>query len=161
LTKIVQVFENAQVKHRAQAIVAVHLILRRDDDVLLGLRVNTGWSDGCWHLPAGHLEAGESPLDALVRESAEELGLTLDPAHAELVHLLHYHESPPRLNLFFQVRQWSGSPVNAEPDKCADLHWFSLRKLPTPLVGYTGAALARLRDGTPYSEWAEAGSAAR
>ena len=148
-------FENAQVKHRAQAIVAVHLILRRGDDVLLGLRLNTGW-----HLPAGHVEPGETPLDALVREAAEELGLALDPAHAELVHLLHYAEQTPRLNLFFEVRRWSGEPVNAEPGKCADLHWFSLHKLPTPLVGYAGAALAHRRRGVPYSEGAEAGSAA-
>ncbi|GAA2401288.1 hypothetical protein Cme02nite_58690 [Catellatospora methionotrophica] len=148
-------------KHRERAIVAVHLILRRDDDVLLGLRINTGWSDGCWHLPAGHLEAGESPLDALVRETAEELGLSLDPAQVELVHTVHCRGEASRLQLFFQVRQWSGSPVNAEPDKCADLHWFSLRKLPTPLVGYTGAALARLLDGAPYSEWDDAGSVAR
>ncbi|MEV0457076.1 NUDIX hydrolase [Catellatospora methionotrophica] len=148
-------------KHREQAIVAVHLILRRDDDVLLGLRINTGWSDGCWHLPAGHLEAGESPLDALVRETAEELGLSLDPAQVELVHTVHCRGEASRLQLFFQVRQWSGSPVNAEPDKCADLHWFSLRKLPTPLVGYTEAALARLLDGAPYSEWDDAGSVAR
>ncbi len=153
-------FENAQVKHRAQAIVAVHLILRRGDDVLLGLRFNTGWSDGCWHLPAGHVEPGETPLDALVREAAEELGLALDPAQAELVHLLHYAEDPPRLNLFFEVTRWSGAPVNAEPGKCADLHWFSLHKLPSPLVGYAGAALAHRRGGVPYSEWAEAGSAA-
>lgn len=147
--------------NRAQAIVAVHLILRRDDDVLLGLRRNTGWSDGCWHLPAGHLEPGEPPLDALVREAREELGIAVDPAEATLVHLLHFPGEPSRLNLFFEARRWSGEPVNVEPDKCADLHWFSLRKLPTPLVGYAGAALAHRRAGVAYSEWADSASSAR
>ncbi|HEY6314153.1 MAG TPA: NUDIX domain-containing protein [Streptosporangiaceae bacterium] len=43
----------------------VHLVLLDDDGrVLLGRRKNTGFADGCYHLPAGHLEAGESVIDA-------------------------------------------------------------------------------------------------
>ncbi|MDI1462439.1 NUDIX domain-containing protein [Catellatospora sp. KI3] len=142
--------------HRAQTILAVHLILRRGDDVLLGLRCGTGWSDGQWHLPAGHVEPGESPLDALAREAKEELGLALDPAAATLVHTMHQHLAgeDPYLHLFFAVHRWHGTPVNAEPHKCADLHWFGLRKLPTPMVPYAAAALAHHRDGIGYSEWA-------
>ena len=35
--------------------------------------------DGCWGLPAGWVEAGETPAEALVREFLEETGLEVEP----------------------------------------------------------------------------------
>ncbi|NUR28984.1 MAG: NUDIX domain-containing protein [Catenulispora sp.] len=137
---------------RESAIVAVHAILRRGPGILLGLRQGTGWSDGRWHLPSGHVEQ-EPALTALVRESWEELGVIVDPAHARLVHVLHYWGRPSRLNLFFEVTGWDGDPVNAEPHKCADVHWFDLQKLPHNIVGYAEQALRCYERGVEYSEW--------
>lgn len=139
-------------KHRDQAILAVHAILRRDDQVLLGLRQGTGWSDGQWHLPAGHVEQ-ESALASLVREAWEELGVIIDPAATQLVHVLHYWGRPSRINFFFEVTAWEGEPVNAEPDKCAGVRWFDLDKLPSMTVAYAAQALDRFRHGLPYSEF--------
>lgn len=35
--------------------------------------------DGCWGMPAGWVEAGERPADALVREFKEETGMEIEP----------------------------------------------------------------------------------
>ena len=35
--------------------------------------------DGCWGMPAGWVEAGETPAHALVREFAEETGMEIEP----------------------------------------------------------------------------------
>jgi 8-oxo-dGTP diphosphatase len=137
---------------REQAILAVHVILRRDAGVLLGLRQGTGWSDGQWHLPSGHVEQ-EPALTALVREAWEELGVVLDPASARLVHVMHHWGTPSRLNLFFEVTSWEGEPVNAEPHKCADVHWFDVERLPHAMVAYAVQALHCYERGIPYSEW--------
>jgi 8-oxo-dGTP pyrophosphatase MutT (NUDIX family) len=61
------------------------VFLRRDvgdtAEVLLQLRQGTGFMDGHWAAAAaGHVEAGESVLEAAVREATEELGITIDPA---------------------------------------------------------------------------------
>jgi hypothetical protein len=48
----------------------VHLILLSPaGEILLGQRHNTGYEDGAWHVPSGHLEAGESVIATLVREA--------------------------------------------------------------------------------------------
>lgn len=146
-------------KQREPAIVAVHAVLRRDEHVLLGLRQGTGWSDGQWHLPSGHVEQ-ESALAALVREVWEELAVVVDPAATQLVHVLHHWGRPSRLNLFFEVTSWEGEPVNAEPDKCAGLGWFPLDRLPTITVAYAEHALGCYQGSVPYSEFGFAGDRA-
>ncbi|MEV5837641.1 NUDIX domain-containing protein [Nocardia sp. NPDC052112] len=60
----------------------VHLLLRRGSEVLFGQRRNTGFEDGAWHLPSGHLEADESVVDALIREAREEIGVAIAPITA-------------------------------------------------------------------------------
>lgn len=73
---------------------AAHLwIAAEDDRVLLQKRadVKVNWP-GLWDISvAGHVNAGESAIDAIVRESFEELGLRL--SHDELTHIgtLPYH----------------------------------------------------------------------
>jgi 8-oxo-dGTP pyrophosphatase MutT (NUDIX family) len=63
---------------RPRVIVDVNLLVINNNRLLLGRRCNTGFADGLYSLPAGHLELGESVLSAAVREAREELGITID-----------------------------------------------------------------------------------
>lgn len=137
---------------RQRAQVDVHLILRRGDDILLGQRINIGWADGCWHLPAGHGEDHEPALTTLIREAREELGITIEPGNARLVYVLHHLTESSRIALFFQVTHWTGEPANTEPDKCAGWQWHHLDDLPTPMIPYARQALTGYRTGQAYSE---------
>ena len=134
-------------KHRL--ITDLHLILRDGPRVLFGLRRNTGFADGLYHLPAGHLEADETIIAGTLREAKEELGIEIAPADLELVHTMHLREG--RLSLFFEVRDWSGEISNAEPDKCAALTWMARDALPQNLVPYARAALERIQSGQRLS----------
>src|SRR4051812_27606999 len=58
-------------------VVAVHLFLLRDDQVLLLRRQNTGYEDGNYSVIAGHVEGGEEIKAAMIREAREEAGITL------------------------------------------------------------------------------------
>jgi 8-oxo-dGTP diphosphatase len=137
---------------RQRAQVDVHLILRRGDTILLGQRINTGWADGHWHLPAGHGEEHEPALTTLVREAREELGIVIAPGDARLVHVLHHLTESSRFALFFDVTDWTGEPANTEPHKCAGWQWYPLDDLPTPMIGYARQALTAVRAGRLYSE---------
>ena len=62
---------------RFTLVVAVHLFLRRGDEVLLARRCNTGYADGQYSVIAGHLDGGEEVVAAAVREAREEVGLDI------------------------------------------------------------------------------------
>ena len=59
------------------------IVLRRDPDALrvLAVRPSVAGED-LWVLPKGHIEPGEEPIEAAVREVAEESGVrAADPAY--------------------------------------------------------------------------------
>jgi 8-oxo-dGTP diphosphatase len=126
-------------------IVDLHLILRQDVRILFGLRRNTGFSDGMYHLPAGHLEDEETISAGAIREAKEELGIDIHPDDLHLVHVMHQRSG--RLSLFFEVGKWSGDLVNAEPHKCESLDWIPAGRLPENIVPYAAIALQFIRDG--------------
>ncbi|WP_433597512.1 NUDIX hydrolase [Nocardia sp. CA-135953] len=136
---------------RHKVIGDVHLLLRRGSDVLFGLRQNTGFEDGAWHLPSGHLEAGESVIDALIREAKEEIGISIAPEDVHFAHIMHNSSSGGRVAFFFSVRSWKGEPENREPDKCSELQWFSANELPDHMIDYCRVAMAHIVNGHPFS----------
>lgn len=54
-------------------------LLIRDGRALFARRAADREFGGYWEVPGGKVEAGESHIEALVREFEEEVGLTLDP----------------------------------------------------------------------------------
>ncbi|MET8425456.1 NUDIX domain-containing protein [Nocardia sp. NPDC004860] len=129
----------------------VHLLLCRGDRVLFGQRQNTGYEDGAWHLPSGHLEAGESVVEALIREADEEVGVRIMPEDVQFAHIMHNSSSGGRMAFFFVVDEWEQDPVNREPDKCSGLEWFSLNSLPEHLIAYCRTALEQIDVGEQFS----------
>ena len=61
---------------RFAARVAVYIALVNDGRIFLLRRANTGYRDGEWAMPAGHVESGETPEQAALRELREETGVS-------------------------------------------------------------------------------------
>ncbi|WP_336205309.1 NUDIX hydrolase [Nonomuraea sp. LPB2021202275-12-8] len=144
---------------RFRAIVDVHVLLVRGQEVLLGRRSGTGYGDGLWHLPSGHLDAGESVVQAAVREAREEVGVVIEPRDLAFAHVMH--RAPERVGFFFVATRWDGEPYNAEPDKCSEVAWWRLDGLPGDIVGYPAAAMAHALERVPFAlyEWPADGHA--
>ena len=139
---------------RHTLIPAVHLLLFDGDKILLLRRCNTGFCDGCYSVPAGHVEDGESATLALAREAQEEIGIKIQPE--DLVFRLVMHRRTPeaqRVDFFFTASRWSGDVVNAEPRKCDDLSWFTCSDLADNMVPYVRAAIDAHLGGYAYAEF--------
>lgn len=137
---------------RYTSVIDLHLILRRDNDILLGKRVNTGFADGFYALPAGHLEADEAATQGMAREAREETAILIEPSDLTLVHVMHHHTNTGRVAPFFEATDWVGEVVNCEPAKCTGWTWHSVDTLPELIVPYIAEALRRIRAHTLYSE---------
>ncbi len=140
-------------RDRFRLVAAVHLVLLQQGKVLLLRRFNTGYEDGNYSVPAGHLDGDEPATHAMARETLEETGLLVRPAALSLVHTMHRRAEAERLDLFFAAREWSGTPTVREPDKCDELRWCPADRLPPNTVGYVRAALTHVLAGVAYSEY--------
>jgi 8-oxo-dGTP pyrophosphatase MutT (NUDIX family)/GNAT superfamily N-acetyltransferase len=102
--------------------------LVRDGRVLLGHRTgNRRWFPDVWDLPGGHVEDGESELDALRRELQEEVGVQVAALDTEPITRL----TSEGLHLgVWQVHDWAGQPVNGCPEEHDELRWVALAELP-------------------------------
>lgn len=138
---------------RARFPVTVHLLFFRNDQVLLLRRFNTGYADGQYSVPAGHLDGGETVLAAAAREAEEEVGIRLQASDMTFSTVMHRMEEEERVDFFVLVHQWQGEPFNAEPDKCDDLLWVDVNQLPNNTVPYVRQALGNHLAGVRFDEY--------
>lgn len=141
-----------QDKHKV--VPAAYVILRDNNKVLLLRRANTGYMDGSYSLPSGHIDGGEPADAAAVREAKEEIDVVISLPHLHLVHVIHKQAEEgdhERVCFFFEASEWQGEPRNAEPDKCDDLRWFNLNNLPDKMAPEVSHALTQIEQGHIYS----------
>ncbi len=135
---------------RFTAPVAVHLFLLRDDEILLLRRFNTGHEDGRYSVIAGHLDGGEGVVDAMCREAREEAGIELDRTATSVCGVMHrLSPDSERIDFFLTTTGWSGEVRNLEPEKCDELRWVPVGRLPDTTIPYVAAAIETWRRG----EW--------
>jgi 8-oxo-dGTP diphosphatase len=138
---------------RAKFPATVHLLFFRDDQVLLLRRFNTGYADGQYSVPAGHLDGGETVISAAAREAEEETGLGLEETDILFSSVMHRLDQDERVDFFVHVQLWRGEPVNAEPDKCDELRWVRVNELPHNTVPYVRKAIQNHWDGIKFDEF--------
>ena len=110
--------------------------------VLVAERLGGGPFQGLWEFPGGKIDDGETAVDALSRELAEELGITV--TNSEPFMELH-HEYPDRIvDLeFFLVSDWQGEPAGLEGQ---GIRWLPVSALePDELLPADAPVLEELR----------------
>ena len=145
-------------KERFKIIPEVCVLVIKNNEILLSRRLNTGWEDGNYGLPAGHIEDGETMSEGAAREAHEEIGIEIDPKNLRHVHTQHRFADDPgnphsRVGFYFVPTQYKGEIENKEPDKCSELKFFPLDQLPQNTIGHIRTAIECYRNGVTYSEF--------
>lgn len=121
--------------------VGVGAVILRDNKILLLLR-NKAPEAGCWTIPGGKVEFGETVEAAILREVQEEVG-----TEAKIIaplgvtnHILKEegtHYVSPRFLVSI-----IGEPKNMEPMSHSEMKWFSIDALPENVTMTTQKALS-------------------
>ena len=108
-------------------------LIDADNRVLVTQRPEGKALAGLWEFPGGKLEPGERPEPALIRELAEELGITVQEAClAPLTFASHAYESFHLLMPLYICRKWQGTVTAREHQQLAWVRANKLRDYPMP-----------------------------
>jgi len=143
-----------------RVIPSIFTVILKDGKVLMLRRYKTGWMDGFYDLPAGHLEEQERLEVGAARELMEETSLSVKPEDLKLVHVYQNFHQPasPHFGFIFLAKAWSGTPKLMEVDKSDDLDFFPLDKLPPKTTPYVRYALGKLDSDKVTTSYQEPGS---
>jgi len=115
-------------------------VIKHNDHILLGYRCGKH-APNLWACPGGHLEYGEHPFEAVIRETKEEANIDVeidedfDMGWSSNV---WENENKHYITLYIRCRLKEGcSPedvVNMEPHKLKDWTWFHVDNLPDNMM---------------------------
>ena len=128
-------------------IVAAAALVDGDGRVLLQQRPPGRSMAGLWEFPGGKLEAGETPEQALIRELAEELGISVEQAClAPAVFASDRIGDRALLLLLYVCRKWRGVPTALDAAairwvRPVEMHALAMPPADKPLIGLLEALL--------------------
>lgn len=133
--------------------VSVNLVLKDKESVCLMRRYNTGWNDGMYALMGGHVEDGENPTTAIIREAREELGITI--SKEDIYPVFTMAVNPDHIYIYFACENYIGNVANNEPNQCDDVRFFDMANLPENIIPADKTALNIINqnNGTIYGEF--------
>ena len=139
---------------KQKAITAVNSLIIKDNKVLLLKRANTGYCDGMYGVPAGHIDDLELGSTAMLRELKEEISLNLKPTDIKQVCTVHkLQKDCVYIHYFFKISNFNIQDIkNNEPNKCDELAWFDLDNLPENTQTYVKKAIETVLKGESFFE---------
>ena len=130
--------------------IGVGVVIVQDGKTLLAKRKGSH-AAGAYGSCGGHVEFGESPLEAAKREAREELGIEIWNVEFASCTSLH-KDGKHYIDISFTAEIVSGEPKICEPDRVESLGWYDLNDLPEPLFEPVAIVLEAVRTGKRYFE---------
>lgn len=104
-------------------------LLKRNNEILLAMK-KRGYGEGKYNGVGGKIEKNETPDEAMIRETQEEISVT--PIQYEKVGIVEFNEyyKGDKQNLMFHlymVYEWEGTPCETEE---MNPKWFRIDEIP-------------------------------
>ncbi len=130
--------------------VGAGVVIIRDGKTLLARRKGAH-AAGAWGSLGGHVEFGESPMEACRREAREELGIEIGNIRfAACMNMIC--EGKHYVDVSFTAEIVSGEPAVMDSDRISEIGWYPLDDLPEPLFEPVRVVLDALKTGQQYFE---------
>lgn len=131
---------------RPNAVMGVMIF--KDEKILIGKRKNTAsHGQGEYSFPGGHIEFGESFVDAIKRETLEESGVEIK----NIKFLCIANISMYNKVLVGVTADWDKEePVTLKEENIGDWQWYDINNLPSPLFYPTGVLIDSYKTGKNY-----------
>jgi len=123
------------------------MVFDRDQRLLL---VRHAYQPG-WHFPGGGVESGETVVEALARELAEEVGLTLSKPPQLVGIYANFAAFPGDHIALFEVRDWEQGQVPVPSREIEEQAFFAGDALPSDATGGTRRRIAEFLGGAQKS----------
>ena len=135
-------------EERAKLPVTVQLMLIKEGKVLLMRRYNTGYEDGKYCFPGGHLEKNEEICEAIIRETKEEIGIDILKEKLQVYKVLNrkINNEIQYIDFIIKATEWQGEIQIMEKDKCDDLQWFNIENIPENTLSYINNVMDDKKD---------------
>lgn len=133
---------------------AVYGIINRNNKIVLMRRFNTGYKDGYFTLPAGHIEENELPKETMIREIKEETGIICKKEDLNPIHVIHRITDTGRtyVDYFFEIQNFENEPIILESNKCDVLDWFDINELPENTLEHVKETINHIKNKIHISE---------
>ncbi len=105
---------------------AVITYILKGSEVLL-IRKKTGLGAGKVNAPGGHIEEGETPEEAAIREIEEEVGLKAENLKYSGELFFHFTDGLKLKGTVFLSKRFSGTPIETDE---ADPFWCPISEIP-------------------------------
>lgn len=141
-------------KDREKFLSSIYVIIKNEDNkILLQRRQGTKFWPGYLALPAGHLDVGENVYDALIREAKEELDIDISINDIVDTFVVNRRNKTllPYFDVYFEIAKYKGNIKINEPNKCSELIWASLDKLPSDMIDFEKEAIYNNLNGIKFS----------
>lgn len=114
-------------------LVVAAALIDADGRVLIAQRPQGKQLAGLWEFPGGKVDPGERPEQSLIRELAEELGITVkEDCLAPLTFTSHAYEDFHLLMPLYVCRRWEGMVQSREGQALKWVRARNLRDYPMP-----------------------------
>lgn len=133
---------------------SIYLIIKNDNGkILLQRRQGTELWPGFLALPAGHIDEGEDPYEAAIREAKEELDITItrNDISDSFVVMRKNKSLMPYYDVYFNISNYIGNIKIAEPLKCSELVWKDINNLPNDMIDFEISAINNYLNGIKFS----------